>query len=792
MWLMIVKKLLTRKKRGPRKGAFLFVVGPVVALFSLLLIFFLASDFWVYIQLLFFQRDAQTAIREPYRPQGAYTSTPGGSLKNPLGDDYGDVTVNMAGVDIHIAGYIKEWLEIARDVCNRKLMHPEVSYVKTKDNGNPTIALVLGTMITEGNLPSTFLPHTGLVPELYQPRCVTKDSSGNIKNISYRGDYNFYRYDSVSGKTNDPYAPANTDKLKFYRVYWDWQETTFYSTPFQMDYGWAKYYPNFTWPRDSKYRQYPAAVNGKHMGDYTMDKKGIRVRGEADAAYVPDMIASSVQWYVAQHWVGNYYDASDLTMEQLAVGGWPGYNAGLGSTRSEVMAWGKGGASSPDGQSKAKLLCSSYVKLHEIGMKVGRYYVDHDLVLNFNSPDMYRDYEQMWIVAGGGFFLSTSEYNDFVKNVRSNPEHWIDAYRAGKNNSSATIQQMLNDAPNWIRTLDSRLYPGRGDQEGLFWFDDYVKVNYGGGAVPALHGVGAFDAVRGVFTITMGAPYAYWMLLNTAGVVCTRKQAFDDCFGDTKLVDLIDTSCTSGIGVRIATIAANYALPSGYDNDKYGGSIAWDQTRDDNTRVAGTGIYRYLVQTVKPEAPSYGSCDANVCTAVRAAGADDSYITATVTEQLDDLVKKVAVSDSKWEEIFWYDATTKKFDIGVLQPGDVFIFSSSWESVHAGGTKDKDGTGHTFIYCGEEIINNSFGDAVHYPGSCVHASVNDYAPAVCGMSKTGIVRLQTGASRVERPYRVFRCINPEEDSKYAGKYEEAVAKYGITHMPPENWVDVKK
>lgn len=793
MWLMLAKKLLSKKRKGSRKGAFLFVVGPVIALFSVAIIFFLASDFWVYIQLLFFQKDAQNGVREPYKPPQYSQDTPGGSLKNPLGDEYGDVMVNMAGVDIHIAGYIKEWVEIARDVCNRKIMNPEVTWIKTRDNANPTIALVLGTQITEANLPGTYLPHTGLKAELYQPRRVVKDDKGNITEVSYTGDYNFYRYDSVSGKNSDPYGPAG-GPYGDYRLYRNWSTTTFFTTPYQMNYGWAKYYPYFTWTYDNGYRRYPATIDGAHMNDsdtgkYVRDPEtGYRIKGESDAVFVPDSIAASVQWYCAQYLMGGYYDASNITMEQYFVCGWPLYNSGWSTPRAYMMAWGTRSPSSPDGQSKKGLTCAGFVKLHDIAMRVGEYYSEHDIVWNMNDPSNYKNHIQMWMVAGGGFFLHSGTYAEFVEKVKAAPDSYIDDYRAGKGNASLTVEQMLADSANWYRKLDAGRYIGCNGQDGIFWLDDSAKINYGGGLVPALHGVGDFDCLRGVFTITVGAPYAYWRILTTAGVVCTRQQAFEDCFGEAKLADLIDTRGASGVGTRIATIAANYALPSTIRGDKYGGSVAWNQASGSATRVAGTALYRKLVSLVKNNG-LYSSCDNQVCTAVRAAGADDAYLTTNVNPQLKYLEENSGTKDSKWEEIFWYDATTNKFDYDALQPGDVFIFSSAWETkkvnkYNSKGNYDGNGTGHTYIYCGTEIIDESFGDIAHLPGQFVHASYTEYAPAVGYVHNGGWGYFSSWVGWDRRPYRVFRCINPEDNSVYAGKYEEALAECGITHTPP--------
>ena len=123
---------------------------------------------------------------------------------------------------------------------------------------------------------------------------------------------------------------------------------------------------------------------------------------------------------------------------------------------------------------------------------------------------------------------------------------------------------------------------------------------------------------------------------------------------------------------------------------------------------------------------TYASCDRAVATAVRWAGADDTFPAGNTATQYNYLTRS-----NKWDYIGVWGQV-------MLMPGDVLITQ---------------GRGHVKIYTGIEAVQRRF------PGSIAdfyQASYEDYFPYL----------RNDGPQDENRIYEVYRCTNPDKSEKY--------------------------
>ena len=172
-------------------------------------------------------------------------------------------------------------------------------------------------------------------------------------------------------------------------------------------------------------------------------------------------------------------------------------------------------------------------------------------------------------------------------------------------------------------------------------------------------------------------------------------------------------------------------------------SIAYDPNNENatnNTTVTcasnggsflATNTYKSIHDQVLSGDGYYASCDRNVATAVRWAGADDNFPAGPTGTQYSYLTSHT----DKWECIGDFNESI----LSELQPGDVVV------------TK---GDGHIWAYAGNEAIKEKFPDS-----NCdaVGGSFGDF---------TAQIQTARGYLSDSRGYAVFRNIKPEDNSKY--------------------------
>lgn len=161
-------------------------------------------------------------------------------------------------------------------------------------------------------------------------------------------------------------------------------------------------------------------------------------------------------------------------------------------------------------------------------------------------------------------------------------------------------------------------------------------------------------------------------------------------------------------------------------------SLAWKGGSADAKGNNGTSLYQYVNNQIWQD-HRYQECARLVSTAVAWSGADDSYPASGCSNQLTHLV-----GNANWTEISFTSAS----DVDNLQPGDIFICTT-------------DGTSHTFVYCGTDMIKSFMKDetetrnivqASYYYDTCDGNNCPDaYSPYI-------------GESALSNySYRVFRC-----------------------------------
>lgn len=177
-------------------------------------------------------------------------------------------------------------------------------------------------------------------------------------------------------------------------------------------------------------------------------------------------------------------------------------------------------------------------------------------------------------------------------------------------------------------------------------------------------------------------------------------------------------------------------------------TFAWPTSRQAGNNN-GTELYQEVVDGVKAlggqnnSSCPYMDCGVVVSTAVLWSGSDDTFCSLTPNEQAH------MIQSDRWEDLGVYGSDVTKED---LEPGDVFVTD------HAHGV----GSGHTFLYVGEDLIKEIHGSEALPHENSVSGSLGERS-AGCDFSADGFKGIYDGLGRF---YRVYRCVNPQHSSKF--------------------------
>lgn len=212
---------------------------------------------------------------------------------------------------------------------------------------------------------------------------------------------------------------------------------------------------------------------------------------------------------------------------------------------------------------------------------------------------------------------------------------------------------------------------------------------------------------------------------KTASATSTVKQAMGECRSARKKLSADNSD--------IARAAVTFAWPTSR------------QAGNNN----GTELYQEVVDGVKAlggqnnSSCPYMDCGVVVSTAVLWSGSDDTFCSLTPNEQAH------MIQSDRWEDLGVYGSDITKEG---LEPGDVFVTD------HAHGV----GSGHTFLYVGEDLIKEIHGSEALPHENSVSGSLGERS-AGCDFSADGFKGIYDGLGRF---YRVYRCVNPQHSSKF--------------------------
>lgn len=158
-------------------------------------------------------------------------------------------------------------------------------------------------------------------------------------------------------------------------------------------------------------------------------------------------------------------------------------------------------------------------------------------------------------------------------------------------------------------------------------------------------------------------------------------------------------------------------------------SISWDEDGSSSEKLNDERLklYKELKSLLYPNDIYFASCDRAVASAVRWAGADDTFPMGDTA-----ILYNYLKSSTKWSYVGEFE------DLNKMRPGDILI-------TH--------GKGHIKIFTGNEAIQKRF------PGSesnMFAASFQEYFPYV----------YKDYPGYDKKPYSVFRNVTPEANSKY--------------------------
>lgn len=207
----------------------------------------------------------------------------------------------------------------------------------------------------------------------------------------------------------------------------------------------------------------------------------------------------------------------------------------------------------------------------------------------------------------------------------------------------------------------------------------------------------------------------------------SKKSANNDAV-QQELADCVEKSGSAGGGNEdIATAAA---------------TLAWAYTEwgkgPGQCPNNGTDVYQYVHDEVLEGDPLYCSCDRVATTAIRWAGADDTFPFAGTAAEY---AYAEGEGQSKWEKL-----NTDGYKEEDLEPGDVLIVTGGGEN------------GHILIYVGEDALKDVFGDDYEEDGKMVQGSLSD---------STAVVSSWSAHMGDGRSYSVYRSKGPDKDSEYA-------------------------
>lgn len=770
-----------KRRKSLAKRALSLVLVPLSIFLSVAFVFFWADDFWLYVQMIYFANPSSNSADDfemPSLGQSGGTGSWGGDVSGT----YGENGLNLMLMNQMSGGYCADWLTLARDHCNRKYMMDEVKF---PNDVNPSIVLMTGTAMKETGLETITLSSgaTAKVPK----------SSFNLSKATYGSEVDGCKYDlwNVSSQflsTHLDYVNASfQSSLKS-------SSSGYYGT-FQMSRNMLSRTP--TEPSSSSSGNFPSKLSG-----YGMEET--RTTSNGDFGFFPDQMSSNLQscW---SRWATNYRNLGgkdiDFTRESAVGLGYAATNAGEGNVANwfGLGTWTSTGSykgqtnncaaaqAYPSGEAKGACVADAMNQLMDAEEKIQKYIAENPEVM---TEALYLDRRCFHGMSAGaalfgcknGFLTSTNKQRMLNDMSGANFAMGVTiAYRATTGKVSATpddVKAVINSMSTAVgderkaltgayNLLDSKGTNYSGHDHLCVHFEDLTHTfQYNGKTYPVVHAAD-IEPASGIFWIPMGGAYLYWKMLTYAGVECTFSDVMSDGTGGMiaeipPSISISNPSSSTGIGNAIAIRMAQISYSdmdtakAAYKEKYYARHGSYPVKGGSPYKVVtGNEIYLKAHDYCLQDDPSgvgayYASCDRGTCTAVRWAGADDSFPVGACYGQLNYFVNQSKNPDGKWVEVnFGGDPKN-------LQPGDILMRSDKWERDHGNPVTGK--TGHIVTYVGKDAASAVYPNVSWKDYIVGHSSYNDRSPAL-GNWYTGNTGLNT--------FRAFRCVRPETNSKYS-------------------------
>lgn len=762
-----------KKKKGIKRAIGILVV-PVAIFLSLLFVWFLADDFWLYAQLLLLNGDGApsgTVVNQGDRVGGLTDPNFSG-----VGGSSGSGGINLGLINAMSAGYLQDYLTIASKHADYTFMNlgsydgTNLDVFKLADGGHLQLDVtdILGVAFNETGANKGFIPTSTIAPAHYGER--VGDSACTFYNVTsewlkkYGLEYVADNFDYSPGwiltGAETSSDPAHTTQFQFsssfFNLYPAGTNNISDSNPYDR---WLKT------PSTLK----PGTVD-------TIDDS--RKLADSDAAYLPDQISAmmrSAYGRMLNSSVGIDKTKLDSMGEQYVK--YMGYPIGHhNGSLPKFLAFGCHKDTEVTGLTKAEAGAYAANQMGEVCAMVNDWLhslTDPDSSDFPMSPGIRKNYQalsQGLLIFGKGGFVRTDTSYEVLKASLSDANSMAGFVLALQLVTGDTSKN-ADDVTAWFNSNESSWYrsslPNYGSPttEHKSWgycpyiyvIDDAATVSYNGGPqVPLLHCWNKTDC-GGLVMQMGGGTYGYWKCLQSAGVDCTFQEAINDP-GGTLVEDIPQFSSNAAtIQQKIAEAACLLAWEDGtYDGASHTSATIAEKTW-------GNAMYIAVRATVMPKDSYWRSCDRFVCTAIRWAGADDCMTGAGPAAH--------ARKCSHWKEIGVYRSWSEAEK--VLQPGDLLTKPS--------------GSGHYMIYVGDMCaqVYPQYSDSIN-SHNLAHASIahgDNGTDSACSQAYNGGGSGRSGKLSSTESYvnskgiTVYRCVEAEVSSKYTGALTAAEISY---------------
>lgn len=718
----LIRRLAGRreKKRHPFRWVSLLLIGPLCALLTTVIAFFVFDDFNYYVISSWNHATNQNKASYPdYSGFENWDMEP--TAPDTGSDGSSDVPGSVGLYNMYIykmsGGYYREMLEIMRDHCTWDKMNSNVKPVER--NGEqifPSISTIIGLSLNEGALENEGGARVSPVTVMSRNAYDAGD-----------GKHTLSLYNSTVAREDngDSLSSGYNKSLDL-----SYHGSTTYRTHMQFSAGFAAIYPSGRYADEGKY--YPSKMNG-----YGISSTAERTRADTDAAYFPDDVSIALQraWCQLDR-SPRLFSVNTLDMSSCDIAMYASYNYGEGGM---AYLWGVGakagqGAYTADkwnakntmsfadntsaslnyiggmAEKIVRALASDY-EGYTKGVWDGGYYP-------YANHEDYKGLAFTSLLLNGCF---VSPENEADLRSHFNNDAYIRgatiAYRVFKNDKSITMSQVREWVKNFkVQSVDKTKYPNFCDSL-IHYVDTTCKIykDNGEGPYSALRSYSG--DVAGVFFVHIGGPIVYWNMLKASGVECTFGDAFNDV-GGTMVGQMTPAQL-------LARCAVSYAYPNevlGHHNN-------------------GTELYQKVLQAVNKGDPYYQSCDRGVATAVRWAGLDDNFPMGSTQNQLRYFD---GGGNGHWTKVDWGGDQSK------LQVGDILIRNDIVRNYVPPTGKQR---GHIVLFVGHDIIAKYHPDA---PSSYLFVSASyEFRSPGCGAWKAEY-----------STYECYRNIQPETESRY--------------------------